>query len=247
MSPSLRPQARYMNLASLLRWCQRILKLLARGTAGGGTTARAIARYGGMEEFRAVIGEWSRWEKTVRDSVGFVRTQGLSRGCEIDLEIHLNHRPSAERHRHLEVEMCNFVRGQSQHAKPGERLVGSTEVIESVFGKWKNLERQESSSGITTLVLGLGSLLGHWSTDRIKHALEKTPVKHVVDWCARHLPPSIQSLRHNRCDDLPLPMIRRKQIPPDRLIASTPSLNRPSLTLYESFIRYFPPACAGAL
>ena len=195
MSPSLRPKARYMNLASLLWWCQRILKLLARGNAGGSATARAIARYGWMEEFRAVIGEWARWEATVRDSVSFVRTQGLFCGCENDLKIHLNHRPCAERHRQLEIEMCNFLKDQSQHAKPGERLVGSTEVIESVFGKWKNLERQESSSGITTLVLGLGSLLGQWTTDRIKHALEKTPVKNVVDWCARHLPQSVQSLR----------------------------------------------------
>ena len=201
MSPSLRPKARYMNLASLLCWCQRILKLLARGNAGGPATARAMARYGWMEQFRAVIGEWSRWEATVRDSVRFVRTQGLSRGCENELEIQLNHRPPAERHRHLEVEMCHFVQDQSQHAKPGERLVGSTEVIESVFGKWKNLERQESSSGITTLVLGLGSLLGQWTADRIKHALEKTPVKHVVAWCARHLPPSIQSLRRLAFDD----------------------------------------------
>jgi hypothetical protein len=195
MSPSLRPKARYMNLASLLRWCLQILKLLARGNAGGSAASRAMARYGWMEEFRALIGEWARWEATVRGSVTFVRTQGLYRDCEIDLEIHLNRRPSAERHRHLEVEMCNFVRGQSQRAKPGERLVGTTEVIESVFGKWKNLERQESSSGITTLVLGLGSLLGKWTTERIKQALEKTPVKNVVDWCARNLPPSIQAMR----------------------------------------------------
>jgi hypothetical protein len=204
MSPSLRPKARYMNLASLLRWCRQILKLLARGSAGGPATARAMSRYGWLKEFQAAIGEWSRWEATVRDSVSFIRTSGLYRGCEIDLQQHLNHRLTTERHRHLETEMCQFARDQSQYAKPGERLVGSTEVIESVFGKWKNLERQESSSGITTLVLGLGSLLGQWTTDRIKLALEKTPVKNVVDWCARNLPPSIQSLRRRAfADDSP--------------------------------------------
>ncbi len=160
MSPSLCPKARYMNLASLLRWCQKILKLLACGTAGGTVAARAIARYGWMKEFRAVIGEWARWEATVRHSVEFFRTQGLYRGCERDLETHLKRRPAAERHRRLEAEMYQFAQVQSEQARPGERLVGSTEVIESVFGKWKNLERQESSSGITTLVLGLGSLIG---------------------------------------------------------------------------------------
>lgn len=202
MSPALRPKARYMNLASLLRWCRKILILLERGTAGDSAAERARARYGWLEEFRAVIGEWSRWEATVRHSVTFVRNQGLSRDGEIDLKIYFQSRPSAERHRQLEVELCRFVRSQSVQAKPGERLVGSTEVIESVFGKWKNLERQESRSGITTLVLSLGSLLGQWTTERIQIALEKTPVKNVVAWCASQLPLSIQSRRRHAFAEL---------------------------------------------
>ena len=204
MSPSLRPKARYMNLASLLLWSVRILSLLARGDAGGSATARAKARYGWMEKFRPAISEWSRWEATVRSSVAFVRVQGLYHCCDIDLQTHLRLRPTAERHARLEVEMCAFVQSQCQQAKPGERLVGSTEVIESVFGKWKNLERQESSSGVTTLVLSLGAVIGKWTPERVKLALEKTPTKNVVDWCDHNLPPSIQSMRRQAFTDDPL-------------------------------------------
>jgi hypothetical protein len=84
---------------------------------------------------------------------------------------------------------------QSQAARPGERLVGSTEVLESVFGKWKAVERQESRNGITSLVFSLGSLVGQWPASRIKAALEATPVKHVVAWCRQYLPSSVQSQR----------------------------------------------------
>lgn len=125
----------------------------------------------------------------------FVRHQGLSHGGENDLKIHFQSRPSAERHQQLEVELCRFVQSQSVQAQHGERLVGSTEVIESVFGKWQNLERQESRSGITTLVLSLGAWRGWWTTERIQTALEKTPVKNVAACCASHLPQSLQSLR----------------------------------------------------
>ena len=89
MSPGLRPKARYMNLESLLRWSRRILQLLARGTAGGRVTERTKARYGWMEKFRGVIGEWSRWEATVRNSVEFLRVHGFYRHCEADLAAHL--------------------------------------------------------------------------------------------------------------------------------------------------------------
>jgi hypothetical protein len=103
--------------------------------------------------------------------------------------------PLDERDEVLAAELSEFVRMQSQAARPGERLVGSTEVLESVFGKWKTLEHQESRSGITSLVLSLGSLVGQWPLSRIKAALEAIPVKHVVEWCHEHLPPSVQSQR----------------------------------------------------
>jgi hypothetical protein len=195
LAPSLRPKARYMNLASLLRWGRNILTLLDRGPGGGDASARAESRYGWLREFRVALAEWSRWEATVRRSVEFVRTRGLSHGCESELSAHLLALPPDERDAVLAVELSEFVRMQSQAARPGEHLVGSTEVLESVFGKWKTLESQESRSGITSLVLSLGSLVGQWPFSRIKAALEFTPVKHVVGWCHEHLPSTVQSQR----------------------------------------------------
>lgn len=193
MSPGLRPKARYMNLESLLRWCRRILELLARGAAGGRVTERTKARYGWMEKFRSVINEWSRWEDTVRSNVEFIRVHGFFQHCEIDLAAHLSNRPSAVRHCRLETELVAFAQQQSESAKPGERLVGSSEVEESVFGKLKALEGDQSRSGFTQYVLSLGAVVGDWPPARIKEALEKTPVKLVQAWCNEHLPTSVQT------------------------------------------------------
>ena len=193
MSPNLRPKARYMNLESLLRWSRRILELLARGAAGGRVTERTKARYGWLEKFRGVIGEWSRWEDTVRSNVEFIRVHGFFQHCEVDLAAHLSDRPSAVRHRHIEAELITFARQQSESARPGERLVGSSEVEESVFGKLKALEGDQSRSGFTQYVLSLGALVGNWTPARIKEALEKTPVKLVQAWCDEHLPVSVQT------------------------------------------------------
>lgn len=195
LAPSLRPKARFMNLAPLLRWGRKIFSLLARGPAAGRASERAEARYGWLREFRAELEKWSRWEATVRSSVEFVRTRGLSCSCQMDLAVRLQALPAGESDEELATELCEFVGQQCQAARPGERLVGSTEVLESVFGKWKALERQESRQGITSLVLSLGSLVGQWPASRIKTALEATPVKHVLEWCRQHLPTSVQSER----------------------------------------------------
>jgi len=194
-SPSLRPKARYMNLESLLKWSRRILELLDRDASGARASERAELRYGWLRDYRASIEKWSRWEAVVRASVSYVRTRGLSLDSESGLREHLSQLPPELSDEALATELGIFVRESSAAAGPGECLIGSTEVLESLFGKWKTLERQESQSGITGLVLSLGALLGVWPASRIQAALEATPVKHVVRWCQENLPSSVQSQR----------------------------------------------------
>jgi hypothetical protein len=196
-SPSLRPKARYMNLESLLKWSRRILELLDRDVSGSSSHAskRAELRYGWLRGYRESIEKWSRWEATVRASVSYVRTRGLSVDSESGLRKHLSEVPSELYDETLATALGTFVRESSAAAGPGKCLVGSTEVLESLFGKWKTLERQESQSGITGLILSLGALLGAWPRSRIQTALEATPVKHVVSWCQDNLPSSVQSQR----------------------------------------------------
>jgi hypothetical protein len=197
VSPSLRPKARYMNLESLLKWSRRILKLLDRDASDTSSHAsrRAESRYGWLRNYRNSIEKWSRWEATVRASVSYVRTQGLSSGSESELREHLSKVLPELIDEALATELATFVRESSASAKSDECLIGSTEVLESLFGKWKTLERQESQSGITGLILSLGALLGSWPAPRIQAALEATPVKHVVSWCQENLSSSVQSQR----------------------------------------------------
>jgi hypothetical protein len=195
-SPSLRPKARYMNLESLLKWSRRILELLDRDASNSShASSRAESRYGWLRDYRSSIEKWSRWEATVRASVSYVRTHGLSVDSESELREHLLKVPPELYDETLATELATFVRKSSAAASPDECLIGSTEVLESLFGKWKTLERQESQSGITGLILSLGALLGAWPPSRIQAALEATPVKHVVNWCQDNLPSSVQSQR----------------------------------------------------
>jgi len=196
-SPSLRPKARYLNLESLLKWSRRILALLDRHASGSSSrgSQRAELRYGWLGDYRTSIEKWSRWEATVRASVSYVGTRGLSMDSESELREHLSQVPPELYDETVATELGTFVRESSVAAGPGECLVGSTEVLESLFGKWKTLERQESQSGITGLILSLGALLGTWPVSRIQAVLEATPVKHVVRWCQVNLPASVQSQR----------------------------------------------------
>ena len=195
LAPSLRTKARFMNMQPLMKWSRKILQLLDFGVANERVSEKAEASYGWLRAFRAELEKWWRWESTVRCSVAFVRERGLSCSCQLDLAKELAALPEAERDDVLAIEMCDFVAEQSRAARPGERLVGSTEVLESLFGKFKTMEHQESQSGITSFVLSLGSLLGEWTVERVAAAMQATPVKHTLQWLQDLLPASLQSQR----------------------------------------------------
>lgn len=195
LAPSLRPKARYMNLHPLLKWSRRLLRLLDDPATPTATRHRVAQRYGWLRDYRAAIAVWSRGEATIRSAVGYLRQHGCSGNCHRDLRRHLLTLPVADREASLVMAWCRFAREQSTAARPGERLPLSTEVLESVFGKWKRLAAQQSASGITSLILSIGAMVGEWTTTRLRAALEAIPCKQVHAWCDAFLAQTLQSER----------------------------------------------------
>ena len=95
----------------------------------------------------------------------------------------------------LREELIRFVTVESSKVRIGERLPGTTEVLESCFGKLKGLEDGQSKSGFTGLVLSLGAMVSKPTIETIAEALERCRVKDVWDWCREKLGVSVQSLR----------------------------------------------------
>ena len=81
----------------------------------------------------------------------------------------------------LREELIALVRGESLKARLGERLPGTTEVLESCVGKLKALEDVQSKSGFTGLVLSLGAMVSTGTAESLGEALERCRVRDVVD------------------------------------------------------------------
>ena len=62
-------------------------------------------------------------------------------------------------------------------------------------GALQELESDPSKSGFTGWVLSLGAMVSSRTTETIREALEKCPVRAVGAWCEEKLGPSIQSQR----------------------------------------------------
>ena len=95
----------------------------------------------------------------------------------------------------LAAELVEFVRCQEAKARPGERLPGSTEILESCFGKFKQLEKQQSRGGFTQLLLGFGALLAQTASQTIREAMEHSRTADVRRWAAQTLGNTLFSQR----------------------------------------------------
>ena len=92
-------------------------------------------------------------------------------------------------------ELVTFVAQEEAKAHPHERLLGSSEVVESVLGKMKRIEQDQAKSGFTGLVLGISAMVSTTTKEVIQQALETVPTKQVWAWCQENLGQSVQSKR----------------------------------------------------
>ena len=194
--PSQRTKSRFMNLADLVSWGRTLLALVDHPSAlsaEGVTAERVQAKLGWLAEYRAPLERWSASHEQIAATLDFVRLRGLYVGAGVELAAVL---PAASGEAGtLRRELIAFVTRESSKARIGECLPGSTEVLESCFGKLKALESDQSKSGFTGLVLSLGAMVSEWTAESIGEALERCRVRDVLAWCREMLGTSVQSQR----------------------------------------------------
>jgi hypothetical protein len=91
--------------------------------------------------------------------------------------------------------LLSFVLEESHKVHPNEHLLGSREVLESVFGRFKRLERDQAKSGFTSLLLSMAAIVSTTTTEVVKKALETVPTKRVLEWYKETLGKSVQAKR----------------------------------------------------
>jgi len=192
--PGPRPKSRFMNLGPQLKWATKVLAVVDHPPASvlaKTTPARLEEKLGWVREYREELTEWAQWQTIVDETNALVASHGLDETTVTVLKQQLKKRlPPKQRtagSRQLVKDLTKFVGEQASQVPKGERLPGSTEVLESCFGKYKALEKHHAKSGFTSLLLGIGALIGKVTTEAVGSAMRAIPAQDVRDWCEEHL------------------------------------------------------------
>jgi hypothetical protein len=196
--PSQRLKARYMNLGPLIAWGVNTLAILENPgpeVLTYGTRERLEEKLGWLRQFREPLKSWSVMKQTIDVVLDFARTEGLYRGAAKDLRKRLRKLPLGGTAAPLRDDFTKFVAGEARRLKPGERIPCTSEVIESGFGKYKLMEREQSKGGFTGLLLALAACVAERTQEVVHEALQKTRTTDVIAWIKIKLGETVGSKR----------------------------------------------------
>jgi hypothetical protein len=199
LAPKLRNKARYMTVGKFVRFGCLIVRQLEQPQPN----AAVVEHYGWVLEYAEALQGWREQYDLAQSTLRQVRVEGLFRqgASLLDEEwgkLAASNNPTTQL---LRNRLRAYVGKWSGVLKVGERLVGSTEILESAFGVQKHLSGDQSGSGLTVLSVGLGAMLGEVTVEQVHVEMERVPEKAVEGWGKRMFGKTVQWLRRQLFQD----------------------------------------------
>lgn len=200
LPPELKAKARWMNLDPLLKWSRRVIDFVNSPRAVPGTSWEADEleeKMGWIRGYQEPLASWSKMLEVAATVLTYTRDHGYHAHAKQELEVKLAAFMSdadapASR---VAARLLNFVKEQSAEIAEGNRLLGSSEVLESLIGKTKQLEGRQGKGGFTKTILGLASSVVQVTEQNIRAALSTVKVCDVIGWVRDNLGISLEAQR----------------------------------------------------
>lgn len=176
--PNQRKKGRYQNVDILVRWANRTLKI------GEEIPMKIKEKLQWVFEAQAKIETWSQWVEIAKHTREEIRCRGFDKEAEDRLAARLTPLSMTKTSEDLACRFIDYVAFESGKLLKGERVLGSTEAIESLFGCYKRIKNGlwDNYGGLGRLILSMASRVGEISMNIVQQALEKIRIVDVNNW-----------------------------------------------------------------
>jgi len=213
--PQQRSKARYMNADVLVDWARESLLTLDHPQAmrKAGLKVRQVEeKLGWLRKFAQPVRRWGEMLAVIGAAEHYVRHEGIHAQAAEELAAGLP-KSTIPAVKQLRKQLLEFITVEGQQAKEGERLLGSSEVLESIIGKFKQVAGERGQHGLTGMVLSIGALVGTQAVETVQAAMTEITTHDVWNWCRTHLGATVQSVRQ-RIRQAIHPEQKQKTLPP---------------------------------
>ena len=196
LPPSPRTKARYMNVGPMIWWAADMLVLLDQGISNPGLDIEELRKYlGWLLVYRDEIQYWSCLIAIGEAARQVVRLEGIHMNIADSFEQTISSIKMGAGGVQFAEQLTLSLLSQSKGVRFGECFVGSSEVLESFFGKIKYMEREQRAFGFTSLLLAAVAAVGPLDQKTVAEAMEQVKRSDINEWSTKELGQSVQSQR----------------------------------------------------
>lgn len=178
LPPAQRCKARFMNLRPISDWGLAVLNLLDRPGEQFGDEKESLAW---VEDYRDLIGELAQLNRTINTIQSKLKNNGLSKDtiamCTSTLE-----EGRTERLQQFKKAMNEYFQKTIESLKGTDKILCSSDILESSFGKYKNYLQANPMVGITNLCLSIPAFTGTLERKELMAAFVGTKVEDIENW-----------------------------------------------------------------
>jgi hypothetical protein len=193
--PQRRDKARYLNLEEWIKWAYRILIALESDLLSLQDYEFLFRQFAWVYGLSDAVNDFHQLWQVTSMTRDWVRTYGIQTDTAIILSTKLQALALNFRAQQFADKIIQFVSEESAKAKPFERLLGSSEIIESLIGLTKHHSNTQSRSGFTGSILIAAALCGKIDEQSILNAMTSVKVGDVEEWENRFFKSTIQRKR----------------------------------------------------
>ena len=158
-------KARYMNIEDLVRWGDQIsikYEHLQTDKLKTEDEIKLESVIADIAKFEESVEIWTEMVMVFQLIERFMNIHNLQRDSyEKFYELHRGklQKLKTEEARGFAIQILSFIKEQQEVCNQNERLLHSSQIIESLFGKLKFLEKEQSKSNFTNLILSMGAMV----------------------------------------------------------------------------------------
>jgi hypothetical protein len=203
MPPKIRSKGRFQSIGRVADWAEKMLTMIsgAGRAAEHSVTTQLRRAFEGLSAHRAFIERFQLECRIASLVMQLLKNQGLNQATYRKAKELTGRLPERSiLRRRVEDWLDRHLRIQSRLGMGQQALVVSTDIIESLFGKFKACVQRSPLAEMTGMVLAIPALCGSVAAADIESALRQVSHQELREWTKAHVPPTMQQFRRKTFD-----------------------------------------------
>jgi hypothetical protein len=193
MPPNQRSKSRFLNLELISQWGSKIITILDN-TQMAEKERELLSWVGKLKPF---IMEMQNIMSTVEKVSVLLKHNGLNQKTRKACLKILKSSPKSTKQKIFNALFIEYLdNNMEKRTAKKETLMCTSDIIETVFGRYKNELNQNPVNGITDMALIIPAMTSSLSEDEIMKAIDKYTTKQIIQWQTDNLCDSLSVKRN---------------------------------------------------